>query len=569
MTPASTRTILPLSLFSALLGGAAILSLFSGCSLKPYQPQVTQTGDKLSIALTPELESRIKQGLISRLDSDPSSANSTELSSLDSTQVCWAIYARSASTTDTTLGSSSAFDACDLSGLSSAVGVIEAGSSLSLDQLPAGTHQVDLIAFTSGTQDCSDLTSLNTWPEGHSTEAQKWLRYLWTLSETDRYEWLSQWYQISSASNSSSAAPEGWEEALQVHAFQFASFTVSAETTVELDWSESSLTRVAPVCGSATTEESAELGSALEIAFDDSSSSNASAGGAGSVGVGGGGAQLTCPTGFVGIPGNSALGSNAFCVMKTEAKELAGIPSAQPTNGPWTSISLSNANTKCQTISNVGFTGTYALISNLEWMTIARNIENVSANWSGGAHGSGSLNRGHIDNSPTQALGLVDITDPFFGTGNAAVNGSTWGDQKRTHLLSTGEEIWDFSGNVAEWVVWDPSTSPQTTTILYAQKAYYSNDGGPVAAAREFSLLDRFMNVGDLMKTASWQPASPALTSAHGIGTYTAGISTVGGPTRGGHWMETTNGGIYRLSLDTDPNFINYPTVGFRCVYRP
>jgi hypothetical protein len=544
----------------------ALLLLSAGCSLSPYRSPLTLEGDRLNVTLTPNLDARSKQGLISRLDSDSSSANATELSTLDSTQVCWAIYARSASTTDTALGSSSAFDACDLSGLSSAVGVIEAGSSLSLDQLPAGTHQVDLIAFTSGSQTCSDLTSLNSWPEGHSTEAQKWLRYLWTLSETDRYEWLSQWYQISSASNSSTTAPEGWEDALQVHAFQFASFTVSAEATVELDWSEASLTRVPPVCGSATPEESAELGSALEIAFEDSSSSNASAGGAGSVGVGG--AQLTCPSGFVGIPGDNWLGSNSFCVMKTEAKELSGIPSAQPTSGPWTGISLENSRIKCQTLQTGAYPGTYDLISNLEWMTIARNIENVSANWSGGAPGNGNLNRGHSDSSPSQELGLVNINDSFSGTGNSALNGSTWGDQKRTHTLSTGDEIWDFSGNVDEWVIWDPASNPISTSIPFADKAYYSNDGAPVASAREFSLLNVSTSAGALMKSATWQAAFTSLTSAHGIGTYQAGTNSPGVPIRGGHWADAANAGIYRLSLDANIGY-TYTTVGFRCVYRP
>lgn len=40
--------------------------------------------------------------------------------------------------------------------------------------------------------------------------------------------------------------------------------------------------------------------------------------------------------------------------------------------------------------------GTYALISNPELMTVARNAESVNSSWTGGVNGSGCLKRGNV-----------------------------------------------------------------------------------------------------------------------------------------------------------------------------
>lgn len=59
----------------------------------------------------------------------------------------------------------------------------------------------------------------------------------------------------------------------------------------------------------------------------------------------------------------------------------------------------------------------YSLITNAQWQTIARNIEQVSANWSGGSVGAGSLNRGHSDSAPNNALAASTDDDPCYDTG--------------------------------------------------------------------------------------------------------------------------------------------------------
>lgn len=47
---------------------------------------------------------------------------------------------------------------------------------------------------------------------------------------------------------------------------------------------------------------------------------------------------LDCPEGFIEVPGDERFGTNDFCVMKYEAKNVGGIPTSQASGSPWTSI---------------------------------------------------------------------------------------------------------------------------------------------------------------------------------------------------------------------------------------
>jgi phosphatidylserine/phosphatidylglycerophosphate/cardiolipin synthase-like enzyme len=86
------------------------------------------------------------------------------------------------------------------------------------------------------------------------------------------------------------------------------------------------------------------------------------------------------------------------------------------------------------------------LITNDEWMTLARNIEMVPENWSSGVIGSGYIYSGHNDRDPARALeASIDDTDSYYGTNN------TTGNQRRTLTLTNGQIIWDLPGNVWEW----------------------------------------------------------------------------------------------------------------------
>ena len=130
-----------------------------------------------------------------------------------------------------------------------------------------------------------------------------------------------------------------------------------------------------------------------------------------------------CPDGYILVPSNSEVGvQNDFCVMKYEAKAWNDvnsddiidygevnangcnevdcttdnwglsnhIPVSMPENHPWRKIDQASAKSECTSLG-----ANYDLISNPEWMTIARNVESVDTNWSGGSVGSGCLFRGN------------------------------------------------------------------------------------------------------------------------------------------------------------------------------
>lgn len=269
--------------------------------------------------------------------------------------------------------------------------------------------------------------------------------------------------------------------------------------------------------------------------------------------------NLICPVGYVSVPANAGLGVINFCVMKYEAKNSgANVAVSNASALPWASITHTNAKTQC---TDLGVK--YDLVSNPEWMTIARNIENEPANWSSGIVGTGTLFRGHSDNSPGSALNVTITTDGYDQTGNS---GASSPEQKRVHVLSNSNQIWDFSGNVFEWVDWSISAGFQIVTP--ANKAFANPpDTDPVNAWREFNILNNKITGTDEMKPETWQSFNPGFTSAQGVGLYYAGINTTGGMAhRGGNWNQGINAGIYSLDLS---NATAVSSVGFRCVYRP
>jgi len=150
---------------------------------------------------------------------------------------------------------------------------------------------------------------------------------------------------------------------------------------------------------------------------------------------------ISCPSGFIPVPGSATYGTSDFCVMKYEPKNVSGVATSQPSGTPWSSVTLAQAITYSQGVT--GCTGCH-LITEAEWMTLAQNILNISSNWSGNAVGSGYVYSGHSDAmSPLEASS--NDSDGYYLTGNTAPS-----EQKRTLTLSNGEVIWDLAGNVYE-----------------------------------------------------------------------------------------------------------------------
>ncbi|MCB1318984.1 MAG: hypothetical protein KDK34_01960 [Leptospiraceae bacterium] len=254
--------------------------------------------------------------------------------------------------------------------------------------------------------------------------------------------------------------------------------------------------------------------------------------------------QIQCPTDFIVVPHNTTVGTSGdFCAARFEMKDVAGKATSQSGGAPWVNIDRPTAISKCSALGSG-----YHLMTNAEAMTIARNLENNATNWNSANVGIGLINMGHTDNAPAAACdGLIGNV----GASCAASAGAGWDIQKRTHTLSNGEIIWDFSGNVWEWIDWTVTTDKAC----------------PVAAFAEFT--------GCVTYTASmpetgFKPSHATFDSTYGIGQYYAGNNGVGGAAlRGGDYSTgVTNAGIFALSLGQNGAAASM-LYGFRCTLNP
>ena len=259
-------------------------------------------------------------------------------------------------------------------------------------------------------------------------------------------------------------------------------------------------------------------------------------------------ANLTCPTGYIKVPGNSLYQTKDFCVMKYEAKTGSATVAAttQAAGTPQVNISQTNAITACS-LNGAG----YGLINNNEWMTIARNIEGQLSNWTTGtaastAIGTGGLYRGHSDGTPDTALEAGADNDGYIGTGN-----SGFSIDRRTHTLSNGETIWDIGGNVWEW----------TNDTIQGQDKPNNSSGN---SWQQWTSISNFGTLSyDLTR-----PSNNTWNSSQNMGQYIAG--TVTGTTtfaflRGGGWGNATLAGVFTLYLYSAPTY-TFAGFGFRCV---
>jgi len=274
------------------------------------------------------------------------------------------------------------------------------------------------------------------------------------------------------------------------------------------------------------------------------------------VGSGGGAATNPtsgCPTGYILVPGDTDYGTTDFCVMKYEAKfgdkgaesRATGLPARG-------NFSQDTARSTCR---NLG--PGYALINNAEWLTIAANVANVGGNWSGTTVGSGALNRGHSDNAPADALAAVtDDNAPCTGTGQTC-SSSTWHDQRRTHKLSNNNIIWDFAGNVWEWLDFNNYEDKPSPLAAWAEYTTVASSATMVKTSLVPSTTQK------AWWTNTWNGAS------NGIGQYYAGTNgTNGALLRGGSWDMNSGAGVFAANLGAAPSHTS-TNYGFRCVFRP
>ncbi|MFA5080638.1 MAG: SUMF1/EgtB/PvdO family nonheme iron enzyme, partial [Candidatus Paceibacterota bacterium] len=201
-------------------------------------------------------------------------------------------------------------------------------------------------------------------------------------------------------------------------------------------------------------------------------------------------------------------------------------PTSTATGTPWISISQTEAIATCAALGN----GAH-LITNAEWTLLARNIESVPANWTGGSVGSGILKRGNVG---MVDAGSYDGADPDTGISNNLAE----------LVLSNGQSIWHLSGNVWEW---NNNVFSSGTGVGFWQQGpgwIEWNNG----------------NLADYEKSMAGSIGN--YTSTNGVGQY-YGVNG-GAVQRGGDWADGLLAGVFSLNLYSSSAGSD-GHLGFRC----
>jgi len=247
---------------------------------------------------------------------------------------------------------------------------------------------------------------------------------------------------------------------------------------------------------------------------------------------------VECPEDYVVVQPEEDLGTPAFCIMRMEARRGANdvaVPGYE--EYPW-EATPQEAKDACRRVGP-----NCDIITNLEWMAAAWQIERSLGNW----HiEGGEVRAGNVSNN----YGVLNITSPIVQ--------DSYRSYYRTFDLPDGT-IYDFGGNLAEWAdnaevggeVFQPitNTCPQGPFELY--------DHGfncPALDARYYTPLNRsglerrseisFMGVIVGPLPADRNSATPLAAA------------------RGGQANDMNHKGIYSLFMFNHMTDTN----GFRCV---
>jgi len=187
----------------------------------------------------------------------------------------------------------------------------------------------------------------------------------------------------------------------------------------------------------------------------------------------------TCPTWFIPVPGNAEFSQPGFCVAKYKMALERDLTTSElsPANfntwtwstttrwtwtiwidwtivsAPWkyqiANITQIQAMAACKSIW-------WHLITNNEWMTVARNIEAQSSNWSTWIVGSWGIYRWvvNLNDSLWCDAKWWNIETYPYATKTWPSTTSTWilCNPKRQLKLSNWEIIWDLAWNIWEYV---------------------------------------------------------------------------------------------------------------------
>lgn len=230
---------------------------------------------------------------------------------------------------------------------------------------------------------------------------------------------------------------------------------------------------------------------------------------------------------YVSVPLASNLTLKPFWVARYEMKNVNGQASSQPEGIPWVNIDRDSALSACQALGPG-----YTLITNRQWTAIANDLKGVEFNWQNQeVGGPGKLSYGHSDGEPEAPLSAtLDENDACQGTGQSC-SLTEWNDQRRVMKLSNGTYLWDFAGNVWEWV---------------ADKTIEDVDAA--------NLLTLDFPEGQIKQSQS------------------VGVKNLGAFLRGGCWVTGHSADLFTIyensgSSDPDKSSEFGPAIGFRCVW--
>ncbi|MFW6285637.1 MAG: hypothetical protein ACOC16_00535 [Nanoarchaeota archaeon] len=283
--------------------------------------------------------------------------------------------------------------------------------------------------------------------------------------------------------------------------------------------------------------------------------------------------NVLCPENFVAIPGGFDVDGNGineswFCVMKYEAKKgKNNEPISIPEKRPWVSISQNEAREKCQSLGKG-----YSLITNKQWIQIAKIAAHVDENWISGKVGNGSLIRGHSDKNPYKTLeASTDDNDGFYKTGTNADD-----SQKRTFIIKNGVlgydsnfssnyqgVVWDIAGNIWEWNNDTIDCSAGYPCINMPQPSNSQN-----YELNEFTESGKYFKTFELIRPNSYWNSTENIGRVYSAGNKPVPEGNQHGLARGGIWYDENDAGLFTAYFGIAPSFSKY-TIGFRCTYVP